>query len=210
METTRTIKMKAGWRTLALFFAMCAALYLAYRGFLAADYKFGTLKGAWIDSLPIEVKRGVMLCFGGLFGLVAASLIPPLLLRVPLVRLDGDGIHRYGLRGRKFIRWNGILSINDSTRDRQKVTWSNSGHHRFSIRPIPSDDDPREMVFPWVLIDINALAEHIHAFRPDLISIPPSMVERRAVEARAARAARRPPHRAPAPATEVDPKKWTG
>lgn len=202
--------MKAGWRTLALFVAMCAAVYLAYRGFLAADQKFGTLKGAWIDSLPIEVKRGFLLCFGTLFGLVAANLIPPLLLRVPLVRLDSAGIHRYALRGRTFIRWSAILSINDSTRDRQRVTWSSSGHHRFGIRPIPSDEDQRDLIFPWVMIDINALAEHIHAFRPDLISIPPSMVKRRAIEARAARAARRPPPRPPAPPIEIDPRNWTG
>lgn len=210
METSRTVEMKAGWRTLALFVAMCAALYLVYRGFLAADHKFGTLKGAWIDSLPSEVKRGFLLCFGGLFGLVAANLIPPLLLRVPLVRLDGDGIHRYALRGRTFIRWSDILSINDSTGDRRRVTWSSAGHQRFSIRPIPSDEDQRDLIFPWVIIDINALAEHIHAFRPDLISIPPSMVKRRAIEARAARAARLPRPRAPAPPIEIDPKSWTG
>ncbi len=210
METSRTVEMKAGWRTLALFIAMCAALYLVYRGFLAADYKFGTLKGAWIDNLPIEVKRVFLLCFGGLFGLVAANLIPPLLLRVPLVSIDGAGIHRYALRGRTFIRWGDILSINDSTRDRRRVSWSSSGHHRFSIRPIPADEDQRDMIFPWVMIDINALAEHIHAFRPDLISIPPSMITRRAIEAKAARATRVPQPRAAAPPIEIDPKNWTG
>lgn len=210
MVGVRTVEIRAGWRTLALLVALLAGLFLVHRVYPFADHKFGTLKGAWIDELPLGTKRGTLILFGGLMALGVVFLLPPLLLRIPLIRLDERGIHRYGLHLRRSIEWKYILSIDDSIDGRSKISWSAAGHNRLRIRPKFSDPDQRDLIVNWVMVDINQLLDAVHAFRPDLVSIPRSVVRERSDEAEQAAATSVPRQRHRMPAIRYDPRKWTG
>lgn len=210
MAELQTVEIRAGWRTLALLVVLLAALYLVYRTYPFADYKFNTLRGAGLNDLPVATKQATLLLFGGMLALGVLVLLPPLLLRIPLITLDERGIHRYGLRQRRSIEWKYILSVNDTIGKSSRISWSAAGHNLLRIRPKPSDPDQRDLNLHWVMIDINEFLDLLHAFRRDLVSIPRSIVKARAAEAERAKKTAPPRQLSHAPAISYDPKNWTG
>lgn len=170
---------------------MALTLYVAFWGHPRIDKPLGTLKSAWFDNLPLEVRVSLTWLVIGTSGICFILLATVVVFRVPIAVLDESGIRVLSFK-RRFIAWDNIRSIAIS-------------EDIMRIEPRETDTDQRIVHLAFrLLISRDSLIEAIHAYRWDLVPLPESLLKRRVGEP-----VLRPKTPAQPPVT-VDPKSWTG
>ena len=157
------------------------------------DKPFGTIKGAWFDSLPLEARTALVVMLLAFCGAYIALVVSPVVFRVPLLICSPDGLRAYSLR-RRSIQWGNIEAIRF---DGPVLT----------VKPRASDPDRRDLRMTLVnLTSRERIIEAIHHYRWDLVPIPKSLLARRALETEAT--FRR--EQRPAKGIQIDARNWTG
>ncbi len=170
---------------------MALTFYVAFWGYQRIDKPFGTLKSAWFDNLPLEIRVSLTWLVIVTSGICFVFLATIVIFRVPIAVLDESGIRVLSCK-RRFIAWDNIRSVAISD-------------DMVRIEPSESDADQRAVHLAFrLLVSRDRLIEAVHAFRWDLVPLPKSLSERRATEPDFR------PKTPPQPPITVVSKRWTG
>jgi hypothetical protein len=189
--STKSIRIHAGLEGVLALTMSALALHVGLWAYQRIDKPLGTLKSAWFDNLPLEVRVSLTWLIIGASGIFFIFLAAVVIFRVPIAVLDESGIRVWSFK-RRFIAWQNIRSIDIST-------------NIMKIEPREADTDQRAVFLAFqFLVSRDRLIEAVHVYRWDLVPLPRSLLRRRAAEPKLKQ-------KTPAqPPITFDSKNWTG